>query len=174
MSSLSKWKAWDQDRLKPIDHFETRKMHDFQDHMKKCLTTLLLTLSMWKHLMCPLCSGLVIAMVVSLIFIVLLRFLAGVMVWVMIVLVILVIGYGKSSASVDHKCLYLCYWIKKNKYCYLFLFFLGIFHCFMEFRSLKEEPGADVTIRDLGLQTDFSVYLQIRQTWLAFSTHKHT
>uniref|UniRef100_A0A665W1A3 Choline transporter-like protein n=1 Tax=Echeneis naucrates TaxID=173247 RepID=A0A665W1A3_ECHNA len=84
-----------------------------------------------------LCSGLVIAMVVSLIFIVLLRFLAGIMVWVMIVLVILVIGYG-------------------------------IFHCYMEFASLKGEPGADVTIRDLGLQTDFSVYLQIRQTWLAF------
>uniref|UniRef100_A0A8C4H1K2 Choline transporter-like protein n=1 Tax=Dicentrarchus labrax TaxID=13489 RepID=A0A8C4H1K2_DICLA len=82
-------------------------------------------------------SGLVIAMVVSLIFIVLLRFLAGIMVWVMIVLVILVIGYG-------------------------------IFHCYMEFASLKGEPGADVTIRDLGLQTDFSVYLQIRQTWLAF------
>ncbi|XP_038570191.1 choline transporter-like protein 2 isoform X1 [Micropterus salmoides] len=81
--------------------------------------------------------GLVIAMVVSLIFIVLLRFLAGVMVWVMIVLVILVIGYG-------------------------------IFHCYMEYASLKGEAGADVTIRDLGLQTDFSVYLQIRQTWLAF------
>lgn len=44
-------------------------------------------------------SGLVIAMLVSLLFIVLLRFLAGVMVWVMIVLVILVIGYGKSSAT---------------------------------------------------------------------------
>ncbi|KAJ8415983.1 hypothetical protein AAFF_G00380050 [Aldrovandia affinis] len=41
--------------------------------------------------------GLVIAMVVSLIFIVLLRFLAGVMVWVMIVLVILVLGYGTRS-----------------------------------------------------------------------------
>nr|XP_020451779.1 choline transporter-like protein 2 isoform X2 [Monopterus albus] len=81
--------------------------------------------------------GLLIAMVVSLIFIVLLRYLAGVMVWVMIVLVILVIGYG-------------------------------IVHCYMEFASLKGEPGADVTIRDLGLQTDFSVYLQIRQTWLAF------
>ncbi|KAK7929561.1 hypothetical protein WMY93_005956 [Mugilogobius chulae] len=81
--------------------------------------------------------GLLIAMVVSLIFIVLLRFLAGIMVWVMIVLVILVIGYG-------------------------------IFHCYMEFASLKGEPGSDVTIRDLGLQTDFSVYLQIRQTWLAF------
>ncbi|XP_061578983.1 choline transporter-like protein 2 isoform X1 [Cololabis saira] len=81
--------------------------------------------------------GLVIAMVVSLIFIVLLRFLAGIMVWVMIVLVIIVIGYA-------------------------------IFHCYMEFASLKGEPGADVTIHDLGLQTDFSVYLQIRQTWLAF------
>ncbi|XP_078120604.1 choline transporter-like protein 2 isoform X2 [Sander vitreus] len=81
--------------------------------------------------------GLVIAMLVSLLFIVLLRFLAGIMVWIMIVLVILVIGYG-------------------------------IFHCYMEFASLKGEPGSDVTIRDLGLQTDFSVYLQIKQTWLAF------
>ena len=41
------------------------------------------------------CSGLVIAMVVSLIFIVLLRFLAGIMVWVMMFMVILVILYGK-------------------------------------------------------------------------------
>uniref|UniRef100_A0A674NXT4 Choline transporter-like protein 2 n=1 Tax=Takifugu rubripes TaxID=31033 RepID=A0A674NXT4_TAKRU len=81
--------------------------------------------------------GLVIAMVISLIFIVLLRFLAGIMVWVMIVLVILVIGYG-------------------------------IFHCYMEFANLKDQPGSDITIRDLGLQTDFAVYLQIRQTWLAF------
>uniref|UniRef100_A0A3B5LW13 Choline transporter-like protein n=1 Tax=Xiphophorus couchianus TaxID=32473 RepID=A0A3B5LW13_9TELE len=81
--------------------------------------------------------GLVIAMVISLIFIVLLRFLAAVMVWVIIILVILVIGYG-------------------------------IFHCYMEYAALKGEPGADVTIRDLGLQTDFSVYLQIQQTWLAF------
>ena len=41
-------------------------------------------------------SGLVIAMLTSLLFIVLLRFLAGIMVWVMIVLVLLVIGYGKT------------------------------------------------------------------------------
>lgn len=61
---------------------------------------MLLTVIMLKRLiLSALSSGLVIAMVVSLIFIVLLRFLAGVMVWVMIVLVILVIGYGKSSAS---------------------------------------------------------------------------
>ncbi|XP_023272092.1 choline transporter-like protein 2 isoform X3 [Seriola lalandi dorsalis] len=81
--------------------------------------------------------GLVIAMVTSLLFIILLRFLAGIMVWIMIVLVILVIGYG-------------------------------IFHCYMEFASLKGEAGSNVTLQDLGFQTDFSVYLQIRQTWLAF------
>lgn len=57
---------------------------------------------------------------------------------------------------------------------YLCLFFLGIFHCYMEFASLKDQPGSDITIRDLGLQTDFAVYLQIRQTWLAFSTDQHT
>ncbi|XP_071330662.1 choline transporter-like protein 2 isoform X2 [Trachinotus anak] len=81
--------------------------------------------------------GLVIAMLTSLLFIVLLRFLAGIMVWIMIVLVILVIGYG-------------------------------IFHCYMEYASLKGEPGSNVTLQQLGFQTDFSVYLQIRQTWLAF------
>ncbi|KAG9338747.1 hypothetical protein JZ751_025183 [Albula glossodonta] len=82
--------------------------------------------------------GLLIAMIVSLIFIVLLRYLAGIMVWVMIVLVILVIGYG-------------------------------IFHCVMEYIDLKGMSGSDVTIKELGLLTDFSVYLQIRQTWLAFT-----
>lgn len=41
--------------------------------------------------------GLVIAMVASLIFVILLRFLAGIMVWVMIVMVILVLGYGERS-----------------------------------------------------------------------------
>ncbi|XP_029014375.3 choline transporter-like protein 2 isoform X1 [Betta splendens] len=81
--------------------------------------------------------GLVLAMVLSLLFIVLLRFLAGIMVWVMIALVILVIGYG-------------------------------IFHCYMEYAALKGQAGANVTIQQLGFQTDLTVYLQIQQTWLAF------
>ncbi|XP_030052905.1 choline transporter-like protein 2 isoform X2 [Microcaecilia unicolor] len=81
--------------------------------------------------------ALVIAMVVSLIFVVLLRFLAGIMVWVMIVMVIAVLGYG-------------------------------IFHCYMEYARLKGEPGSDVNLTDLGFQTDFRVYLHLRQTWLAF------
>ncbi|KAJ7428412.1 hypothetical protein BTVI_00688 [Pitangus sulphuratus] len=81
--------------------------------------------------------GLVIAMVASLVFIVLLRFLAGIMVWVMIVMVILVLGYG-------------------------------IFHCYMEYAKLKGEAGSDVSLADLGFQTDLRVYLHLRQTWLAF------
>ncbi|KAE8619858.1 hypothetical protein XENTR_v10010003 [Xenopus tropicalis] len=81
--------------------------------------------------------GLLIAMVISLIFVVLLRFLAGIMVWVMIVLVIAVMGYG-------------------------------IFHCYMEYARLKGEAGSDVTLKDIGFQTDIRVYLHLRQTWLAF------
>ncbi|KAM4643763.1 choline transporter-like protein 2 isoform 1-T1 [Amazona ochrocephala] len=81
--------------------------------------------------------GLVIAMVASLIFIVLLRFLAGIMVWVMIVMVILVLGYG-------------------------------IFHCYLEYAKLKGEEGSDISLADLGFQTDLRVYLHLRQTWLAF------
>ncbi|KAM7386284.1 hypothetical protein PAMA_009090 [Pampus argenteus] len=44
----------------------------------------------------------------------------------------------------------------------------GIVHCYMEYAALKGEAGANVTLKELGFQTDFSVYLQIRQTWLAF------
>ncbi|XP_006898835.1 PREDICTED: choline transporter-like protein 2 [Elephantulus edwardii] len=81
--------------------------------------------------------GLVIAMLLSLLFVVLLRFLAGIMVWVMIVMVILVLGYG-------------------------------IFHCYMEYARLRGEAGSDVSLVDLGFQTDLRVYLHLRQTWMAF------
>uniref|UniRef100_A0A4W3HVB8 Choline transporter-like protein n=1 Tax=Callorhinchus milii TaxID=7868 RepID=A0A4W3HVB8_CALMI len=81
--------------------------------------------------------GLVIAMVVSLVFILLLRFTAGVLFWFVIFAVVGVIGYG-------------------------------IWHCYWEYSSLKGKPGADVAIYDIGFQTDFRIYLQLRQTWLAF------
>lgn len=81
--------------------------------------------------------GLVIAMVLSLLFITLLRFLAGIMVWVMVVMVILVLGYG-------------------------------IFHCYMEYSRLRGEAGSDISLVDLGFQTDLRVYLHLRQTWMAF------
>ncbi|XP_053099926.1 choline transporter-like protein 5 isoform X3 [Hemicordylus capensis] len=81
--------------------------------------------------------GLFIAMVVSLLFLVLLRFTAGVLFWIFIFGVIGIIGYG-------------------------------IWHCYWEFHRLHGIPGSDLTIYDIGFQTDFRVYLQLRQTWLAF------
>ncbi|XP_066547782.1 choline transporter-like protein 5-B isoform X2 [Amia ocellicauda] len=81
--------------------------------------------------------GLVIAMLVSLTFILLLRYTAGVLLWLIIFGVIGVIGYG-------------------------------IWHCYWEFSTLRGKPGADVTISDIGFQTDFRVYLQLSQTWLIF------
>ncbi|XP_043087530.1 choline transporter-like protein 2, partial [Puntigrus tetrazona] len=80
---------------------------------------------------------LVIAVVLSLIFIVLLRFLAGVMVWVMILMVIIVVA-------------------------------CGIAYCSIKYVNLKDTPGSNITLQQLGFQPDFSVYLHIRQTWLAF------
>lgn len=44
----------------------------------------------------------------------------------------------------------------------------------MEYAALQGQAGANVTIQQLGFQTDFSVYLQIRQTWLAFSQYSIT
>uniref|UniRef100_A0A8C1R0W0 Choline transporter-like protein n=1 Tax=Cyprinus carpio TaxID=7962 RepID=A0A8C1R0W0_CYPCA len=90
-----------------------------------------------KHQPVSSCSCLLIAVVLSLIFIVLLRYLAGIMVWVMIVMVIAVVAYG-------------------------------IVHCSVKYVSLKDTPGANITLQQLGFQPDFSVYLHIRQTWLAF------
>ncbi|KAJ4943152.1 hypothetical protein JOQ06_005657 [Pogonophryne albipinna] len=81
--------------------------------------------------------GLMITMVVSLIFILLLRYTAGVLLWLIIISVITVIGFG-------------------------------IWHCYWEYSNLSRKPGANVTISDIGFQTDFCIYLQLSQTWLIF------
>uniref|UniRef100_A0A8C6YDF7 Choline transporter-like protein n=1 Tax=Naja naja TaxID=35670 RepID=A0A8C6YDF7_NAJNA len=47
----------------------------------------------------------------------------------------------------------------------------GIFHCYMEYAHLKGQTGSDVSLMELGFQTDFRVYLHLKQTWLAFNVH---
>ncbi|KAI3358724.1 hypothetical protein L3Q82_015142, partial [Scortum barcoo] len=78
--------------------------------------------------------GLLIAMVVSMLFLLLLRFTAPVMVWV---LIIGVLGAGAY----------------------------GIWHCYWEYNNYKQ---ASATISNVGFTTNFSVYLQVQETWLAF------
>ncbi|XP_056270280.1 choline transporter-like protein 5-B isoform X2 [Pseudoliparis swirei] len=81
--------------------------------------------------------GLVITMVVSLIFIILLRYTAGVLLWLTIFGVITAVGFG-------------------------------IWHCYWEYSTLRGKAGANVTISDIGFHTDFSIYLQLSQTWFIF------
>uniref|UniRef100_A0A8C7UJY2 Choline transporter-like protein n=1 Tax=Oncorhynchus mykiss TaxID=8022 RepID=A0A8C7UJY2_ONCMY len=79
-------------------------------------------------------AALVIAMVVSFLFLLLLRFIAPVMVWVLIFGVLAVGAYG-------------------------------IYHCWWEYDNYKKSA---VSITDIGFTTDFKVYLQVKETWLAF------
>lgn len=76
--------------------------------------------------------GLLIAMVTSLIFLLLLRFTAPIMVWV---LIIGVLGGGAY----------------------------GIYHCYKEYNNYKTN-----SISTVGFTTNFTVYLQVKETWLAF------
>uniref|UniRef100_A0A8C7G451 Choline transporter-like protein n=1 Tax=Oncorhynchus kisutch TaxID=8019 RepID=A0A8C7G451_ONCKI len=79
-------------------------------------------------------AALVIAMVVSFLFLLLLRFIAPVMVWVLIFGVLAVGAYG-------------------------------IYHCWWEYDNYRKSA---VSITDIGFTTDFKVYLQVKETWLAF------
>ncbi|XP_056149859.1 choline transporter-like protein 5-A [Lampris incognitus] len=81
--------------------------------------------------------GLLISLVVSLLFIMLLRFTAGLLLWLTIIAVILLLAYG-------------------------------IWYCSIELSQLRERPGSDVAIVDVGLHTDIQIYLQLRQTWIIF------
>lgn len=81
--------------------------------------------------------GLVIAMAASLLFIVLLRFVAGAVLGAALLLLVVVLGYG-------------------------------IFHCYSEYAALRGQPGSDLSVTELGLQSDLRVYLHLRHTWLAF------
>jgi len=43
---------------------------------------------------------------------------------------------------------------------------LGMWYCSSQLSGLGERLGSDVTIVEVGLQTDLQVYLQLRQTWM--------
>ncbi|XP_043861105.1 choline transporter-like protein 5 [Dromiciops gliroides] len=50
----------------------------------------------------------------------------------------------------------------------IFVVAIGIWDCYHEFERLHSKPGTQVSIYDIGFQSDFRVYLQLKQTWLAF------
>uniref|UniRef100_A0A672T403 Choline transporter-like protein n=1 Tax=Sinocyclocheilus grahami TaxID=75366 RepID=A0A672T403_SINGR len=79
-------------------------------------------------------TGLVIAMVVSVLFLLLLRFTAPVLVWVLIIGVLAVGAFG-------------------------------IWYCYNEYMSLV---SSSLTFSNVGFTSNVQVYLQVRDTWLAF------
>uniref|UniRef100_A0A4W5NW77 Choline transporter-like protein n=1 Tax=Hucho hucho TaxID=62062 RepID=A0A4W5NW77_9TELE len=136
--------------LLSFSHSHTRTCSDRNDtYDLKCIfffflfssTSLNLTLSLLFQSSLLLCSvplsslsALVIAMVVSFLFLLLLRFIAPVMVWVLIFGVLAVGAYG-------------------------------IYHCWWEYDNYR---NSTVSITDIGFTTNFKVYLQVKETWLAF------
>ncbi|CAM4640095.1 unnamed protein product [Leuciscus chuanchicus] len=79
-------------------------------------------------------AGLVIAMVVSVLFLLLLRFTAPILIWILIVGVLVVGAFG-------------------------------IWYCYNEYMSLA---NSSTTFNNVGFTTNVKVYLQVRDTWLAF------
>uniref|UniRef100_A0AAQ5Y7D3 Choline transporter-like protein n=1 Tax=Amphiprion ocellaris TaxID=80972 RepID=A0AAQ5Y7D3_AMPOC len=83
--------------------------------------------------------GLLISLAVSLVFILLLRFTAGLLLWTTIMAALLLLAYGGYSGL---------YIVQKG------FFFI--------------EHGDSNVGRKVGLQTDLQIYLQLRQTWIIF------
>ncbi|XP_051991233.1 choline transporter-like protein 4 isoform X2 [Xyrauchen texanus] len=79
-------------------------------------------------------AGLVIAMVVSVLFLLLMRFTAPILVWVLIIGVLAVGAFG-------------------------------IWYCYNEYQSLA---NSNLTFNNVGVTSNVQVYLQVRDTWLAF------
>uniref|UniRef100_A0A8C6R8L2 Choline transporter-like protein n=1 Tax=Nannospalax galili TaxID=1026970 RepID=A0A8C6R8L2_NANGA len=80
------------------------------------------------------CDCLTIAMVLSWIFLILLRYIAGLLFWVFMFGVLGIIGYG-------------------------------IWFCFMEYNRLQQKPESTITIYDIGIQADISMFFYLKQTW---------
>ncbi|XP_074544665.1 choline transporter-like protein 5-A isoform X2 [Halichoeres trimaculatus] len=79
--------------------------------------------------------GLLLSLLISLIFILLLRFTAGLLLWTTIIIVLLLLSYG------------MCF-------------------CWTRLSQIRDRPGSDVSIMEVGLQSDLLVYLQLTQTWI--------
>ncbi|XP_032494692.1 choline transporter-like protein 5 isoform X2 [Phocoena sinus] len=80
--------------------------------------------------------GLTIAMLLSWMFVILLRFTAGFLFWLFTFGVIGIIAYG-------------------------------IWHCYREYSNLQGQPSSHLTVFHIGIQTDISMYFQLKQTWFA-------
>lgn len=129
------------------------------------------------------------SLVVSLTYILLLRFTAGLLLWTTIIAVLLLLAYGAYSQCFTYyiKLFFLFYgyviispnqlWVRNNgiiKSCSIFRIphkmcmwtCAGMWYCFNELSQLRHRPGSDVALVEVGLQMDLQAYLQLRETWI--------
>ncbi|VFV40311.1 choline transporter-like protein, partial [Lynx pardinus] len=45
---------------------------------------------------------------------------------------------------------------------------IGYGHCYQEYCNLQGQPNSHLTVYDIGIQTDISMYFQLKQTWFTF------
>lgn len=45
----------------------------------------------------------------------------------------------------------------------------GIWHCYQEYSKLQGQPNSHLTIYDIRIQTDLSMYIQLKQSRFIFS-----
>lgn len=83
------------------------------------------------------------------------------MVWVLIIGVLGAGAYGKHSSEVFIFVLHTLV-LPMNA---LPTFLLGIWHCYWEYDNYKQQSAS---ITDVGFSTNFKIYLQVQETWLAF------
>uniref|UniRef100_A0A667X114 Choline transporter-like protein n=1 Tax=Myripristis murdjan TaxID=586833 RepID=A0A667X114_9TELE len=68
----------------------------------------------------------------------------------------------EDFASTTHLCGPLSLWVIVLPVCF---FIVGIWHCYWEYSNYKANSA---TISEIGFTTNFEVYLQVQETWLAF------
>ncbi|KAJ8793448.1 hypothetical protein J1605_019282 [Eschrichtius robustus] len=126
--------------------------------------------------------GLTIAMLLSWMFVILLRFTAGFLFWLFTFGVIGIIAYGryhplKITKYQNNLFLFSPHYqspesifLAKITFYISLLFspFQGIWHCYREYSSLQGQPDSHLTVYHIGIQTDISMYFQLKQTWFAF------
>ncbi|XP_069863404.1 choline transporter-like protein 5 isoform X2 [Dipodomys merriami] len=80
--------------------------------------------------------GLTISMILSWVFLMLLRYTAGFLFWFFMLGVLGILGYG-------------------------------IWYCYREYNKLEDNPNSSLSVYDIGIQTNISIYFQLKQTWFS-------
>ena len=112
--------------------------------------------------------GLAISMIVSFLWILIMRFAAGVMVWISIIAIFVLQGAGEHLwlliLQSDSAFNWSMRWIFLNGSS----LFVGCWFCFKQYRELDNVESANQSPTQIVFTTNLSSYLAMKQTWMIF------